>query len=99
MNAVRDSCTADRRQERRLCGSGRHARYGAERVSDFSVRKDTVILRRLYWEAGIPEFWLIDGAENRRSLKSYAARGYLPIRKQDGWLQSKVFGRAFRFNR
>src|SRR5262249_39969293 len=31
-----------------------------EVVSRSSVRKDTVILKRAYWEAGIPEYWLVD---------------------------------------
>src|SRR5947209_17728 len=31
-----------------------------EVVSPSSVRKDTVRLRQAYWEAGIPEYWLID---------------------------------------
>src|SRR5262245_59660085 len=31
-----------------------------EVLSDSSVRKDTVRLRQLYWEAGIREYWLVD---------------------------------------
>jgi Uma2 family endonuclease len=36
-----------------------------EIVSKHSVRKDTVLMRELYWKADIPEFWLVDarGAE------------------------------------
>src|SRR5688500_13238325 len=31
-----------------------------EVLSKSSQRKDTVILRDLYWHVGIPEFWLVD---------------------------------------
>ena len=31
-----------------------------EVVSPSSVEKDIVILRQAYWEAGIPEYWLVD---------------------------------------
>jgi hypothetical protein len=32
-------------------------------VSPSSVQKDTVVLRELYWKAGIPEYWLSRSAE------------------------------------
>ena len=32
-----------------------------EVVSTSSVRKDTKLLRRQYYQAGIPEYWLVDG--------------------------------------
>ena len=31
-----------------------------EIVSAYSVRKDTQVLRKLYWRARIPEYWLVD---------------------------------------
>ena len=31
-----------------------------EVVSQTSVQKDTVVLRELYWRAGIQEYWLVD---------------------------------------
>ncbi|MCI0461788.1 MAG: Uma2 family endonuclease [Gemmataceae bacterium] len=69
-----------------------------EVVSRSSARKDTVILRGLYWEAEIPEYWLVDSRANpptfailRRTKKGYAA-----VRAQDGWLKSAVFARSFR---
>jgi hypothetical protein len=70
-----------------------------EVVSASSVRKDTVLLREAYWQAGIPEYWLADA---RRDLKfdilRRTARGYVAARKQDGWIKSQVFGKAFRLS-
>jgi hypothetical protein len=69
-----------------------------EVVSKKSVRKDTKVLRALYWEAGIPEYWLVDarGNEPRFDLLRRGARGYTAARPTDGWLHSRVFGRSFR---
>jgi Uma2 family endonuclease len=70
-----------------------------EVVSKNSVRKDTKVLRELYWEAGITEYWLVDarGPAPRFDLLRRGARGYTATRPRDGWLHSHVFGRAFRF--
>jgi Uma2 family endonuclease len=70
-----------------------------EVVSTTSIRKDTEILRDLYWRAGIPEYWLVDarGARPFFSILRHTARGYTATRLQtDGWLRSAVFGRSFR---
>ena len=69
-----------------------------EVVSPSSVEKDTVILRDLYWHAGIPEYWLVDarGEQLAFDILRYAAKGYIASRKQGGWLKSAVFGRFFR---
>jgi len=68
-----------------------------EIVSKVSVRKDTVILRDLYWKAGIPEYWLVDVRKQplRFDILRHSARGYVASRKQDGWIKSTVFGKAF----
>jgi Uma2 family endonuclease len=70
-----------------------------EVVSKKSVRKDTKVLRELYWEAGVTEYWLVDarGPTPRFDLLRRGARGYTATRPVDGWLRSGVFGRAFRF--
>jgi Uma2 family endonuclease len=72
-----------------------------EVISPTSVEKDTVQLRRLYWEAGVKEYWLVDSRE-----KSFAfdilRRGpskFLTTRKNQGWLKSQVFGREFKLSR
>lgn len=68
-----------------------------EVVSPTSVQKDTVVLRKLYWEAEIPEYWLVDprGALHFDILK-HTPKGYAATRRQGGWLKSAVFGKAFR---
>jgi Uma2 family endonuclease len=72
-----------------------------EVVSKTSVRKDTVVLRDLYWQAGIAEYWLVDAREEtiqfdilRRSSSKYVA-----TKKQAGWLKSNVLGKAFKLVR
>lgn len=68
-----------------------------EVVSKSSEHKDTVTMRQAYWDAGIREYWLVDA---RRELSfillRQSARGYVAVRKQDGWLKSAVFGKSFR---
>lgn len=69
-----------------------------EVVSPSSVRKNTVVLPRLYWRAGISEFWLVD-ARGERPKFDILVRGrsaYLPTPKTSGWLASRVFGHSFR---
>jgi Uma2 family endonuclease len=69
-----------------------------EVVSDSSVRKDTVELRALYWAAGIPEYWLVNplGDTLEFDILRRTAKGYVPVRKQAGWVKSTVFGKSFR---
>jgi len=72
-----------------------------EVVSASSVEKDTETLRELYWEAGIPEYWLVDarGDEPLFEILRHTPRGYVSTRKQGGWLRSAVFGKSFRLTR
>jgi Uma2 family endonuclease len=72
-----------------------------EVVSASSVAKDTTTLRELYWQAGIPEYWLVDarGARLEFAVLRRTARGYSPARRQGGWLRSAVFARSFRLTR
>ena len=71
-----------------------------EVVSASSVHKDTVVLRRAYWEAGIREYWLVDARQEpiRFDIFRRTAKGYTATRKQDGWLKSAVFGKSFRLS-
>ncbi len=70
-----------------------------EIVSSSSVRKATGTLHPLYWEARIPEYWLVDArsGEVEFTLFRYTKKGYGVARQQAGWLKSKVFGKAFQF--
>ncbi len=50
-----------------------------EVVSPSSVRKDTVVLKQAYWEAGVREYWLVDARREpltfdifRRTAKGYS---------------------------
>jgi len=69
-----------------------------EVVSTGSVRKDTVILRQAYWEAGIREYWLVDARRTPATfdILRHTAKGYVAVRKQGGWVKSAVFGKSFR---
>lgn len=69
-----------------------------EILSRTSERKDTVVLRRLYWLVGIPEFWLVDarGEQPQFDVLRHSRRGYVTARKQAGWVKSHVFGQSFR---
>jgi Uma2 family endonuclease len=68
-----------------------------EVVSTYSVRQDTKVLRRLYWKAGITEYWLVDARKKalQFDILRWTERGYAATRRRDGWLKSKVFGRSF----
>lgn len=73
-----------------------------EIVSDGSVNKDRQLLRRLYFRAEIPEYWIVDARGEElafeiliRGTKDYA----LADRDNGGWQLSGVFERLFRLNR
>lgn len=72
-----------------------------EVVSDKSVHKDTKVLRELYWQAGIPEYWLVDARGKALQFEIFrrSARGYLASRKEDGRVRSRIFQRTFHFSR
>jgi Uma2 family endonuclease len=69
-----------------------------EVVSRSSVRKDLKYLPKLYWAAGVREYWLIDprGPDLRFDILRHGAGGYRKVSGQDGWRKSAVFGAAFR---
>jgi Uma2 family endonuclease len=72
-----------------------------EVVSKSSVRKDTVVLRRLYWQAGIPEYWLVDARGEKPSFEILrcARSGYVESPRRSGWQRSSVFGKSFKLSR
>ena len=72
-----------------------------EVISPTSVTKDTVDLRRLYWEAGVKEYWLVDCREKQFSfdILRRGATKFVTTRKHQGWLKSQVFGREFKLSR
>lgn len=72
-----------------------------EIVSKTSVRKNMVTLRGLYWRAGVREYWLVDarGELPQFHILRHTAEGCVAAETREGWLQSEVFGREFRFTR
>jgi Uma2 family endonuclease len=70
-----------------------------EVVSDYSVQKDTMDLPKLYYNAGVTEYWLVDARKSpvRFDLFKRGAKKYTATRRQSGgWLRSEVLGRSFR---
>jgi Uma2 family endonuclease len=69
-----------------------------EVVSKTSVQKDTVVLRDLYWRAGVAEYWLVDSRAEAPQLDilRHTASKYAITRRQGGWVKSGVFGRSFK---
>jgi Uma2 family endonuclease len=69
-----------------------------EVISPTSEHKDRVTLRQAYWQAGIPEYWLVDARREPLffDILRHTARGYTAMRKSQGRLRSGVFGKAFR---
>lgn len=72
-----------------------------EVVSASSVKKDNEILMKAYWEAEIPEYWLVDARLEEPSFRilKLGPKGYVDVRKVNGWIKSTVFGAAFNFVR
>lgn len=74
----------------------------AEIVSRSSVRKDTRRLRQDYFNAGVPEYWLIDARGERIDFQLLVRgeRGYQPVAPDaDGYLRSPAFGVSFLITR
>ncbi len=72
-----------------------------EIVSQTSVRKDTEVLPKLYWKAGVQEYWLVDARklEPKFDILRHGPDGYVNTAAVDGWLPSAVFGRQFQLVR
>jgi Uma2 family endonuclease len=72
-----------------------------EVISNSSVRKDTVVLRKGYWKARIKEYWRVDARSEqlRFDIFRHTAQGFVATRRQKGWLRSQVFGKSFRLTR
>ena len=73
-----------------------------EVVSDSSERKDNQTLFEAYYDAGIPEYWLVDarGPEIEFHVYKRGAKRYTVVKKQPGgWVKSPVFGKSFRLVR
>lgn len=69
-----------------------------EIVSPSSEDKDTEWIQKYYWEAGIPEYWLIDARKSPLTFDIFrhSTRGFTATRKSGGWIKFAVFGKSFR---
>jgi len=72
-----------------------------EVVSKNSVRKDTVLLRDLYWKAGVAEYWLVDarGEVPRFDILRHESDGYHETPAHAGWQRSALFQHDFQLAR
>jgi Uma2 family endonuclease len=72
-----------------------------EVLSASSEEKDLVLLRDLYWQAGIREYWLVDARAEALvfDILRHTSKGYVAARKQAGWAKSTVFGKSFKLRR
>jgi Uma2 family endonuclease len=68
-----------------------------EVVSKTSVEKDTVLLRELYWRAGVAEYWLVDAREGQQlfQILQLGPNGYVSAPAAAGWIPSKLLGKKF----
>jgi Uma2 family endonuclease len=69
-----------------------------EIISDTSVKKDGIIMKEKNAKAGVDEYWLVDarGAEIHFEIWRLNEGQYVAVPSIDGWLDSAVFGRAFK---
>ena len=71
-----------------------------EIVSKTSVEKDTLLLRDLYWKAGISEYWLVDVRDGKLSfdILQTTPEGFVATAAAEGWISSKVLGKRFQLH-
>lgn len=70
-----------------------------EVVSKSSVEKDTEWAVESYFDAGIPEYWLVDVRDEddlQFQIHKRGQNGYVQTRKVGGWVKSGVLGKSFR---
>ena len=70
-----------------------------EVVSDSSADEVTAWLTSAYWNAAIPEYWVVDARVEPLQFAIYRRRpkGYSRVRTAEGWSRSSVLSRSFRF--
>lgn len=63
-----------------------------EVVSPTTRRKDTKVLKELYWKAKIGEYWLVDTRDGKASVMilKRSSKGYVPSPSHEGWTRSTV---------
>lgn len=70
-----------------------------EVVSESSEVKDTEWTMSAYFDAGIPEYWVIDARDEddvRFDIYRRGKKEFVAARKSGGWVKSAVLGKSFR---
>jgi len=70
-----------------------------EIISKWSVRKDTVELRKLYWLSGVNEYWIVDARSSEPSFQimKRGKKDFIRMTPQaEGWMKSPVWDASFR---
>jgi Uma2 family endonuclease len=74
-----------------------------EVIGHHTAEKDEVLLRRLYLDTGVSEYWLVDSRVAEPGLEILRHHGhaakYTARRSRDGWVKSDVFANEFRLVR
>jgi len=72
-----------------------------EIVSPSSIKKDKVLLRKAYFQAGIGEYWIVDvlGDSIDFQMLVPGEREYVAVESVEGWYRSPTFDRDFRLAR
>ncbi len=72
-----------------------------EIVSPSSKRKDKILLREAYYQAGIGEYWLVDALVEEIDFQILVPgeKEYVAVASQEGWLASPTFERSFKLER
>jgi Uma2 family endonuclease len=99
---VRLTPASTRKGSDRYSGLEGAADLVVEIVSDSSVKKDMVVLPRLYAKTGIPELWLVNarGKDLRFTIHSLREGSYSMVEPDaEGWKRSSQLGWDFRFVR
>lgn len=75
--------------------------WAIEVLSPSSVKKDTDTLFRLYHQAEVREYWIVDARGPRIRFTPYAWQpdGFVPMEAKGGWYSSSVFNHSFRWQR
>lgn len=72
-----------------------------EVVSPSTEEKDVDWLMENYFDAGIPEYWLIDARQTVIQFDVFkpSTKGYVASKKTGGWIKSSVLGKSFKLIR
>lgn len=73
-----------------------------EILSPGSIKKDTQLLPKAYYAAGVTEYWIVDALQDELRFQVYGrgSRGFIARRSEaEGWQKSTVFDTRVKFTR